>query len=145
MAIARRSGEVHWPKEWQRRMRDAQWHSQTNLRQIAARGLRWGSQRTSGGSSHGAAKRLGNESLREARAIGPKESTNCHEGQRILATNRRDGTAKRIGDELSRGACTQSGPTESTKRREGQKNLRYKSSLGARAMAAKIIYDINRC
>jgi hypothetical protein len=39
---------------------------------------------------------------REGRAqSGPKESTNCHEGQRISATNRRDGTAKRIGDELS--------------------------------------------
>ncbi len=39
----------------------------------------------------------------------------------------------------------QLGPTESTKRREGRKNLRYKSLLGARAMAAKIIYDINCC
>ena len=85
------------------RRRVVAWRSQKTRRRIVARG---------------------------AHNWGQKNRKIVTEGQRISATDRRDGTAKRIGDELSRGACAQSGPTESTKRREGRKNLRYKSSLG---------------
>ena len=98
------------------RRRVVTWRSQKNRRRIVARGAR------NRGQKNRQIVARAKEYRRQIVAMAqPKEfATNCREGR------------------------AQSGPTESTKRREGRKNLRYKSSLGARAMAAKRIYDINR-
>ena len=126
MAIARRRGEVHWPKEWQR-TRDARWHSRTNLRRIAARGFRWGSQRIGGGSSHGAAKRIGDESSRGARAIGAKRIDKLSRGPKNIGDKSSQWhSPKNLQRIVARGV-----------RNRGQQNRQN-------VARAERIYDINR-